>query len=85
MKVALKKLCAIGILDFSVNKVDRICELVDLRNRVHIRLANNNEFLDSKFNLELHNNAVLLLQEIAEALNEQVVPYYNKCVGVVEK
>lgn len=85
MKSALKKLCDIGLLDFSANKVDKICELVDLRNRVHIRLANNNEFLDSKFNLELHNNAILLLREIAEVLNEKVVPYYNKCIGFVEK
>ncbi len=85
MKSALKKLCDIGVLDFSPEKVSKICELVDLRNRVHIRLANNNEFLDSKFNLELHNNSILLLREITEALNEQAVPYYNKCVGFIEK
>lgn len=85
IKSALKKLCDIGILDFSPEKVNKICELVDLRNRVHIRLANNNEFLDSKFNLALHNNAIMLLREISEELSKQVVPYYNKCVGFVEK
>lgn len=84
MKAALKKLCNIGILNFSTNKVDEIYELVNLRNRVHIRLADNNEFLDSRFNLELHNNAILLLQEIAEELNTKVVPYYSKCVGFVK-
>lgn len=85
MKAALKKLCFISVLDFSLEKVKEICELVDLRNRIHIRLANNNEFLDAKYNLELHNKAILLLREIAEELNKQVVPYYKKCVGFVEK
>ena len=85
LKPAIKKLCSIGILNFSTDTANKIRALVDLRNRVHIRLANNNEFLDSKFNLEQHNNAILLLLEIAEELNSKVVPYYNKCVGFVEK
>lgn len=85
MKAALKKLCDLGILDFTSDKVAEISELVNLRNRIHIRLANNNEFLDSKFNLDLHNNAILLLKEMANELYKQVVPYYNKCVGFEEK
>lgn len=85
MKNAVMKLFEMDILDISVEERDRIIELYDLRNRVHIRLAHNNEFLDNKFNVGLHNETIRLLLLITEKIYENAVPLYKKCIGYISK
>ena len=79
MKSALAALCSMGILDFDEKELARIKEIYDLRNRVHIRLATKNEFLDNSFCQKTHNELIGLLIRATERLNEYAVPRYGKC------
>lgn len=85
MKTAVNKLYELGILKISDEQKNRIVELYDLRNRVHIRLAENNEFLDNKFNLKLHNEIIDILVLVSEKIYESSVTYYGSCIGYVPK
>jgi len=85
MKNAVMKLYDMNILDVSMTERDRIIELYDLRNRVHIRLAQNNEFLDNKFNVGLHNETIKLLLLVTEKIFENAVPFYKDCIGYTPK
>lgn len=82
MKSAIKKMNELGMINLSIENIERIIELYNLRNRIHIRLADNNEFLDNKFNLKLHNETILLLIEITEDLYNSAIQYYVKCVDL---
>lgn len=79
IKYSVPKLCEMGILDFEENEIKRISELYDLRNRVHIRVAAENEFLDNAFCQDTHNEMIGYLIRIAERLNDYAVPKYGKC------
>ena len=79
LKYSIPKLCKMGILDFDETEVNRIVEIYDLRNRVHIRLAEENEFLDNSFCQDTHNELIGLLIRVAERLNDYAVPWYGKC------
>lgn len=85
MKSSLPLLCNMGILDFNEEEMERIKEIYDLRNRVHIRLATENEFLDNAFSQETHNELILLLIRATERLNDFAVPKYGKCDFYEEK
>lgn len=80
MKKAISFLCNRGILDFSEKEIERIKYIYDLRNRIHIRLATENEFLNNSFCQETHNELILILIRTAERLNTYAVPMYDKCV-----
>lgn len=79
MKESIPKLCEMTILNFDENEVERIVEIYDLRNRVHIRLAEENEFLDNSFCQDTHNELIGLLIRVTEQLNDNAVPRYGKC------
>lgn len=85
MKNAVIKLYDMKILDIKEEEKDRIIELYNLRNRVHIRLAKNNEFLDNQFNVALHNEMVGILIRVSEKIYMRAVPYYRQCIGNVPK
>lgn len=74
-----------GILDFNEEEVEKIKEIYDLRNRVHIRLATENGFLDNFFSQETHNELILLLVRATERLNVFAVTKYGKCDFYEEK
>ena len=73
------------ILSFSDEQKDRLIELYDLRNRIHIRLTDQNEFLDNKYNKKLYNEAIVILQIVDNSLWKNGVPYYKKCLGYEKK
>lgn len=75
---AVKKLAQIGILDYDNEKVSRVQEIIELRNRIHIRLAKGMEINLGDFTLELYNEVVELLQDIDEQIYNNAVPHY-KC------
>lgn len=79
MKTSIPKLCEMGILDFNEKEVERIKEIYELRNRVHIRLTSKNEFLDNSFCQETHNELIGLLIRATERLNVYAVSQYGKC------
>lgn len=79
IKESIPKLCEMAILDFDENEINRIVEIYDLRNRVHIRLAEENEFLDNSFCQDTHNELIGLLIRATEQLNNNAVPRYGKC------
>ena len=85
LKCSISKLCAMHILDFDSKEINRISELYDFRNRVHIRLAEQNEFLDNVFCRETHNEIIEYLKKITERLNDYAVPQYGKCDEFEEK
>ena len=85
MKEAATKLRSLGILNISSDDLERLIELYDYRNRVHIRLNEQNEFLDDSFNLKLYNESIELLKRIDIILYETAVPYFNKCMGFEKK
>lgn len=74
---AVNKLASIGILDFDAGKVIRVKEIIDLRNRIHIRLTEGNEMKLDDFTLSLYNEVVVLLQDIDKQIYEKAVPHYG--------
>ena len=74
---AVEKLTQIGILDFDSEKVSRVQEIIDLRNRIHIRLTKGNEMKLDDFTLTLYNEVVTLLQDIDEQIYKKAVPHYG--------
>ena len=73
---ALCRMKELGIVDYSEEKMERIKEIIDLRNRVHIRLAKNNEFNSSDFCLELYNEVIELVQDVSRNIFEKGVKLY---------
>lgn len=76
---ALVKMNNIGITDFSESELDRIKKIIGFRNRVHIRLAEENEFNSDDFTLKLCNDVLTLLQRLCDKVYENGLPLYNKC------
>ena len=74
---AVEKLTLIGILNFDSDKLSRVQEIIDLRNRIHIRLTKGNEMNLEDFNLELYNEVVSILQDIDTQIFEKAVPHYR--------
>ncbi len=68
MKCAADKLFGLGILDINEVGKNRLVELYDFRNKIHIRLNDQNEFLDCKYNRKLYNEAIELLQKVDNCL-----------------
>lgn len=80
---ALKKLNELGITDFSDDELKRIKYIIDLRNKIHIRLSERNEYISSEFSLSLYNELIGLLQKLSERIYNYGVPLYNQCVKEV--
>lgn len=76
---ALKRINGLHITDFDDEEMNRISEIISFRNRVHIRLAKENEFISSDFSLSLHNEIISFLQRLTENIYNKGVPLYNKC------
>lgn len=74
---AIVKLAQIGVLDYDTEKISRVQEIIDLRNRIHIRLTKGNEMNLDDFTLILYNEVVYLLQDIDRQIYEKGVPYYR--------
>ena len=85
MKKVSEKFYLAGVLDLTESEISRLKEMYDYRNKIHIRLNEQNEFLDSKYNVELYNEATSLLQKIDECLWKNAVPFYRKCIGFEQK
>ena len=74
---AIRKLAKVGILDFDTDKISRVLKIIELRNRIHIRLAKGNEMNMDEYTLELYNEVVILLQDIDRQIYEKAVPFYR--------
>ena len=74
---AVEKLALVGILDYDTDKVSSVQEIIDLRNRIHIRLAKENEMNLDDFTLTLYNEVIVLLQDIDKQIYEKAVPHYG--------
>lgn len=85
MKNALDKLYHLGIIGLTSDEYTELIELYDLRNKIHIRLNAQNEFLDNKYNQELYNKAIWLLQKVDEQIWKNGVLRYNSCMGYKAK
>ncbi len=81
MKKSALKLWKIGILDFKEEEINVIVEMYDYRNKIHIRLNEQNEFLDNKYNRELYNQAISYLKQVDDKLWKNGVQYYESCMG----
>ena len=76
-RLALQKMVYLDVLDFDTEKLSRVQNIIDLRNRIHIRLAHGSEMQLDDFNLSLYNEVVCLLQDIDRQLYEKGVPLYR--------
>lgn len=85
MKDAVEKLFELGILDLNEMEKNQLINLYDHRNKIHIRLSEQNEFLDQKYNMELYNEAIKMLQKVDDCLWKNAVPQYKKCIGYKRK
>ena len=85
MRLSVKHLYEKKVLNLTADEIRRINELYDLRNRVHVRLAKNNEFLDRSFCQDTHNELIILLKKVTEQLNEYGVVKYDNCASFVIK
>lgn len=63
----------------------RIIDIYDLRNKIHIRLNDQNEFLGCEYNRTLYNEVIGLLQKVDDSLWKNAVPLYKKCIGYKSK
>ena len=84
MKHALEKLYQLGIIVLTNDEYMSLIYLYNLRNKIHIRLNQQNEFLDKKYNMELYNNSINLLQKVDEQILKNGVALYNSCMKEVE-
>ena len=76
-RLALQKLVMIDVLDYDEGQLTRIQEIIDLRNRIHIRLTKGSELQLDDFNLGLYNEVVRLLQDVDEQIFRKGVPLYG--------
>ena len=76
---ALMRINELGILFYTEEKMARIKEIIELRNRVHIRLAEKSEFNSADFCLDLHNEVIGLIQELSENIYNNGVKFYSCC------
>ena len=76
-KFALQKLVAINVLDYDAPKVARVQEIINLRNRIHIRLTKGSELQLDDFNMVLYNEVIQLLQDIDVQIYNKGVPLYG--------
>lgn len=79
---ALDRIKRLNITTFSDNEINRIKTIIGYRNRVHIRLATENEFKSDDFTLKLYNEVIGYLQRICEDIYSNGLPLYNKCRSV---
>lgn len=76
---ALKRMKELSIVDFDDHEIDRIKSIIELRNRVHIRLATDNEFTSADFSLTLYNEVILLLQRLSDGIYTNGISMYGNC------
>ena len=76
-KKAIEKLVSIGVLNYEDSKLERIQEIIDLRNRIHIRLTAGNEMMLNDFNKDLYNEVAGLLWSIDTQISSRGVPMYG--------
>ena len=77
VKNALDRLVELNLLHFNPQEVQHIKDVIDLRNRVHIRLTNGNELSNADFNRDIYNDAVNLLKTVDEQIYQYAVPLYG--------
>ena len=77
--VALERMNALRIISYSEEKKARIKEIIALRNRVHIRLAERSEFSSADFCLDLYNEILTLIGELSEDIYHNGVKLYACC------
>ena len=63
-----------------VEEKNRLLELYDFRNKIHIRLNEQNEFLDNIYTQKLYNEAIVFLQKVDRLLWVNAVPCYTSCI-----
>ena len=85
MKKSTLKLWKLGILDFEEEEIKEIIDMYDYRNKIHIRLNEQNEFLDNIYNMELYNRSISYSKRIDDKLWKHGVPYYELCMGFEKK
>ncbi len=67
---ALAKLRERRIIELDELESELFGQIVDRRNNVHIRLADENEFSSGKYSLEIYNKSMLLIRKINNQLFE---------------
>lgn len=80
MKTALRKLCELKLLPISKEDEAFLNELFGYRDRIHIRLSENNEFTNDIFNRSLHNKAAKYVKQVCDLLYENALPFYDSCI-----
>ena len=80
MKTALRKLCKLRLLPISDEDEAFFNELFGYRDRIHIRLSENNEFTNDIFNRSLHNKAAKYVKRVCDLLYENALPFYDSCI-----
>lgn len=76
-RTALNKLVLLDVLDFDEEKLTRVQEVIDLRNRIHIRLTPGSEMQLEDFNLSLYNETISILQDIDEQIYSKGIKMYG--------
>lgn len=77
VKAALDKLVLIGGISLEAKTVQQIKDVIELRNRIHIRLASGSELEQKDFNLQVYNNTILILQTIDKEIYQNSIPLYG--------
>lgn len=76
-RTALNKLVLLNVLDFDEEKLDRVQGIMNLRNRIHIRLTPGSEMQLEEFNLSLYNETISILQDIDQQIFSKGVSLYG--------
>lgn len=78
-RICLKQMGEYGYIGLSEDSIKRLDELFQIRNGIHIR-ESGEAVSDRVFNINLHNEAIWRLRQLAEDLLAHAVPCYDTCV-----
>lgn len=75
----LLRLNELSITRYDNNELQNIKDIIDLRNKVHIRLSDQNEFTSDIYNMDLHNKSIIEIGRLDKFIYENGVDFYNDC------
>lgn len=75
----LIRLNELSITKYDENELQNIKEIIDLRNKVHIRLSDQNEFTADIYNMDLHNKSISEIGRLDKFIYENGVSFYKDC------
>ena len=76
---ALKRMKELKIVSLTETQMNRVKEIIDYRNRIHIRLATENEFIGADFTPDLYEQVIHINKKVSNEIYSKGCPMFYKC------